>query len=145
MQDCKKQPMGRPCLAAGEFLCDQGPKFLEGWRQIAPSSPPKILALVADLKRAARLRRYACRTAVAASVKVAPAPRAPRELSRGDDCAAKNSRSLDASDSAHWLQNAKAPHLGQRHLCVPALALPLPFILAPQEPHFGLFTPRSRL
>lgn len=43
------------------------------------------------------------------------------------------------------LRTLDAPHLGQRHLWVPALVLPFPFILAPQEPHFGLFTPRSRL
>lgn len=43
------------------------------------------------------------------------------------------------------LRTLDAPHSRQRHLCLPAFVFPLPFILAPQVGHFGLFTPGSRL
>ena len=41
------------------------------------------------------------------------------------------------------LRTLDAPHFGQRQRLVPALVVPLPFILAPHVPHVGLFTPDS--
>ena len=54
---------------------------------------------------------------------------------------ARNAASAFAKESI--LRVADAPQAVQRHLCLPADVLPLPFILAPHAPHLGLPTPYS--